>query len=315
MLESRSLARGTAGTHVAVDRWFLAAAERRNPHTRLDSRHESGLPWTDGNEVTPLVHGSAYFTELLAAVGKMTRGDHLMFTDWRGDPDERLGGAGSEVGTRVRRGRPTRRGRAGLVWRSHLDRFQFSASENRHLGDEIEAAGGQCLLDMRVRPLGSHHQKLVVLRHPGDPSRDVAYVGGIDLCHSRNDDRHHHGDPQYQEMARIYGQRPPWHDIQLAIRGPAVGDAETVFRERWEDRSPLSRNPIHLIGERLRREDRTAPARSRLSRRTPPTARHPGGPAAAHLPARRPRLPVRSATGSSACRAATRRRCRGTPVR
>ena len=111
---------------------------------------------------------------------------------------------------------------------------------------------------MRVRPLGSHHQKLVVLRHPESPERDVAFVGGIDLCHSRRDDARHLGDPQAQAMAAVYGPRPPWHDIQLAVRGPAVGDAEAVFRERWEDPAPLSRNPVHLIGERLHGDDRTA---------------------------------------------------------
>jgi phosphatidylserine/phosphatidylglycerophosphate/cardiolipin synthase-like enzyme len=46
--------------------------------------------------------------------------------------------------------------------------------------------------------------------------------------------------------------------VQLRIQGPAVGVLETVFRERWEDPAPLSRNPVHLIGERLLGEDRTA---------------------------------------------------------
>ena len=79
----------------------------------------------------------------------------------------------------------------GLIWRSHWDRVQFSGEENRHLGEDIVANGGQCLLDMRVRPGGSHHMKMVVLRHPGRPWLDVAFVGGIDLCHSRRDDASH----------------------------------------------------------------------------------------------------------------------------
>jgi phosphatidylserine/phosphatidylglycerophosphate/cardiolipin synthase-like enzyme len=58
-------------------------------------------------------------------------------------------------------------------------------------------------------------------------------------------------------MAKVYGPRPPWHDIQLAIRGPAVGDIETVFRERWEDPAPLTRNVVDIVADRLRREDRT----------------------------------------------------------
>jgi hypothetical protein len=119
------------------------------------------------------------------------------------------------------------------VWRSHPDGMRFSARENRHLGDVIAAAGGECLLDTRVRPGGSHHhhQKFVVLRHPGRPGLDVAYVGGIDLSHSRHDDGGHAGDPQAQPMAAVYGDRPPWHEIQVAICGLAVGDVEAVSRE------------------------------------------------------------------------------------
>ena len=127
----------------------------------------------------------------------MRGGDLLLFTDWRGDPDERLTADGHArsptlFAAAAERGVVVE----GLVWRSHWDRLAFSAAENRHLGEEIEAAGGECLLDMRVRPGGSHHQKFVVLRHPGRPELDVAFVGGIDLCHSRRDDADHGGDPQ-----------------------------------------------------------------------------------------------------------------------
>ena len=195
----------------------------------------------------------------------MRAGDVLLFTDWRGDPDQRLDAEGSEVGTLLcdaaERGVVVR----GLIWRSHLDRFQFSERENRHLGEEINAAGGCCLLDMRVRPGGSQHQKFVVLRHPGRPQLDCAFVGGIDLCHSRRDDASHCGDAQPQPMAEVYGPRPPWHDIQLQLRGPAVGDVETVFRERWDDPSPLSRNPIHRLRDVL---DRASSAWRQLPPRT-----------------------------------------------
>ena len=187
--------------------WFLTAAERGNPATRIDARHGDGTAWTAGNKVTPLIHGGTYFAELEARVSAMAAGDLLLFTDWRGDPDERLTAAGPEV-SRVlcaAAGRGVRV--AGLVWRSHLDKLRFSAEQNRHLGEDIEAAGGQCLLDMRVRPGGSHHMKMVVLRHPGHPERDAAFVGGIDLCHSRRDDAAHAGDPQAQQMAAVYGRQ------------------------------------------------------------------------------------------------------------
>jgi phosphatidylserine/phosphatidylglycerophosphate/cardiolipin synthase-like enzyme len=56
-------------------------------------------------------------------------------------------------------------------------------------------------------------------------------------------------------MAKVYGDRPPWHDVQLAITGPAVADVETVFRERWLDPQALSRSPFHRIADRRRGDD------------------------------------------------------------
>ncbi len=236
--------------------WFLSTPERGNPATRVDRRHADGIAWTSGNAVRPLVHGRTYFAELLADLRRARPGDLVMFTDWRGDPDQALDASGTAVAHALcdaaARGVLVK----GLVWRSHLDKLSFSEQQNRHLGEEIEAAGGECLLDMRVRPGGSHHQKFVVIRHPGRPELDVAFVGGIDLCHSRRDSSDHEGDPQKQPMAKIYGERPPWHDIQLMVRGPAVGDIETTFRERWEDPAPLTRNPINVISERVRHDDR-----------------------------------------------------------
>ncbi|WP_405832937.1 MULTISPECIES: phospholipase D family protein [unclassified Streptomyces] len=238
--------------------WLLASGERGNPATRLDRRRPDGAAWSRGNHVRPLVHGSTYFAELLAEIRALRAGDLLLFTDWRGDPDERLDGPGTEIGTVLSRAAGRGVVVKGLLWRSHLDSLQFSEAENRHLGEEIEEAGGECLLDMRVRPGGSHHQKMVVLRHPGRPGLDIAYVGGIDLCHNRNDDAAHHGDRQSLPLAPAYGPHPPWHDVQLALRGPAVGDVEAVFRERWEDPAPLSRSPLTRLRSLAHREDTSA---------------------------------------------------------
>ncbi len=238
-----------------VDDWFLRSKERGNPASRIDTRHGAEASWSTGNQVRPITHGTPYFAELLAEVRRLRSGDLLLFTDWRGDPDERLDGPGTEIaevfGEAARRGVVVK----GLLWRSHWDRLRFSEAENRHLGEIIEAAGGECLRDMRVPPGGSHHQKLVVLRHRAEPRRDVAFVGGIDLCWGRRDDASHDGDPQGVPMAEVYGARPPWHDVQAAIRGPAVGDVEAVFRERWEDPGPLTRNPVHRLADLFRHED------------------------------------------------------------
>jgi phosphatidylserine/phosphatidylglycerophosphate/cardiolipin synthase-like enzyme len=236
---------------MAIDDWFLTTGERDNPATRLPA-------WTEGNRVTPLIDGAAYFDRLADEVATLTEGDHLFFTDWRGDPDERVRDEGPTVAELF--GRAAQRGVVvkGLVWRSHWDKLQLSEEENRHLGQAIEAAGGEVLLDQRVRRGGSHHQKLVVLRHPGRPELDVAFAGGIDLCFSRRDDTDHGGDPQSLPMSAAYGDRPPWHDVQLEVRGPAVGALDTVFRERWQDPTPVdAHSPIAWIRDKLGHADLT----------------------------------------------------------
>ncbi|WP_248583528.1 phospholipase D family protein [Nocardioides sp. InS609-2] len=230
--------------------WLLGKHERGNAQTTLDDQHPGDRAWSDGNHVRPLIHGTTYFAELFERIEETRDGDLLLFTDWQGDADERLtGDPGSEVvevlGRADERGVDVR----GLVWRSHLG---FTAGENRLLGKSLQKRGAEALLDMRIRLGGSHHQKLVVIRYRDDPSRDVAYVGGIDLCHSRRDDIDHDGDSQaLTSMADEYGDTPPWHDVMAAISGPAVHDVETVFRERWEDPTRLSRNPILFTKDRL----------------------------------------------------------------
>jgi phosphatidylserine/phosphatidylglycerophosphate/cardiolipin synthase-like enzyme len=235
--------------------WLLTVRERNNRYTVVDRRHPDGAAYTSGNQVQALVHGAEYFDDLYARVRRMVAGDLILFTDWRGDPDERLTSSGPTVSTVL--SEAARRGVVvkGLVWRSHWDRLAFSAEENEHLGEQIEAAGGECVRDMRVRVGGAHHQKMVVLRHPGRPERDIGYVGGIDLCHSRRDDGSHRGDPQSQSMAGEYGRTPPWHDIQLAVQGPAVGDIEATFRERWDDPASLSRNPLNRLHDLIHHDD------------------------------------------------------------
>jgi phosphatidylserine/phosphatidylglycerophosphate/cardiolipin synthase-like enzyme len=222
-------------------RWFLSAQERGNPATQIDTRHDTGVAWAIGNQVRPLVHGATYFQRLHDELRLLRAGDRVYFTDWRGDADQRLlpdGPTVSELlcelahsGVEIR----------GLVWRSHSDHVSFSAQQNDRLGKQLNQAGAEVLLDQRVRRFGSHHQKLFIIRHRDEPQRDVAFVGGIDLCHGRRDDAAHEGDPQQQPMDKRYGDRAPWHDASLELRGPVVGDLLFTFTERWDDPTPLDR--------------------------------------------------------------------------
>ncbi len=259
---------------MALADWFLTPEERATPHSRIDAIRECQRAYSTGNDVRPLVHGATYFAELAERISAMTSGDRVYFVDWRGDPDEALTEDGvtlvDVLVAALDRGVDVR----GLLWRSHWRKLGFHSERAFELGKTIEQHGGQCLRDMRVRTGGAHHQKFVVLRHRDDPTRDVAYVGGIDLCHSRRDDERHLGDPQPLRIAAEYGPNPAWHDVQVAISGPAVHDVETTFRERWEDCTPLTSNPGRRLSSWLQAEDQTPEA---LGAQWPPPPIVPDG--------------------------------------
>jgi len=274
--------------------WFLSDDERGNGDTRIPA-------WTDGNEVTPLIHGRAYFEALAEALARAGSNDLVLFTDWRGDADQQL-----VDGTTVadafagaaRRGATVK----GMMWRSHIETLGFPGRRNRKLAETLEAAGGEVILDQRVPALGSHHQKFVVVRYADTHIPDVAFVGGIDLARARRDDADHFGDPLSRPFPPEYGETPAWHDAQLQIRGPAVRDVEDVFRERWEDPAALSRLPWHALPDILR-----GLTRSPSELPTPAAPPEPCGSCSVQLlrtyPRRRPAYPFAREGERSAAKA------------
>ena len=240
-------------------KWFLNWVERGNPASDIQAGGAGTQAWSEGNLVRPLVHGAAYFSSLHDELCSLQAGDRVWFTDWRGDGDEQIAADGTTIGELLVRLARSGVEVRGLVWRSHGERISapISGRSNELLSRQINDAGGEALLDQRVRVFGSHHQKLVVIRRRDDPSRDVAFVGGIDLSHSRRDDAGHAGDPQAVKMDSRYGQRPPWHDAALELRGPVVADVLAVFAERWNDPHALDRRtPYRMLLQRLARMPR-----------------------------------------------------------
>jgi phosphatidylserine/phosphatidylglycerophosphate/cardiolipin synthase-like enzyme len=285
-----------------LDAWFLTANERGNSETAIDGRRADGAAWTEGNHVEVLVDGTEYFRRLRAALARLERGDLVQFTDWEGDGDELLVGPGTAIGQvladAAKRGVDVR----GLLWRSHPRQAHFSEQENASLAKQVNRAGGEVVLDERVRRGGSHHQKLVVIRHAERTEDDVAYEGGIDLCHGRHDTAEHRGDPQAIELDARYGQRPPWHDVQLEVHGPAVGDLAYTFLERWRDPTPLDHNnPLRIAARRLTGEPRRPHPCPEFA--TP----RAGGPHAVQVlrtyPAKRPSFPFAPAGERSIAKA------------
>lgn len=238
--------------------WFLPSTER---------------PWTSGNLVVPRVHGAEYFARVVELVEATRAGDRIFLTDWRGDSDERMTAHGPTVGDLLaaagRRGVEVR----ALLWRSHPG--PLNSEENDHLGAVINESGGEALLDERVRRGGSHHQKLFVIRRKDRPEEDVAFVGGIDLCHGRRDDADHAGDPQAPPLDPRYGDTPPWHDAMAEIRGPAVAHVLDTFAERWDDPTPLDhRNPYRAVLHRMVRMPRHPEQLPERWDPPPPAGRH-----------------------------------------
>jgi len=226
-----------------LEQWFIDRDARRNRASALRT-------WTRDNRLEPLIDGASYFARLAAALEATEEGDEVYFTDFRGDVGERLTDAltvGEALRGCAKRGVKV----FGLIWRSHPSWLEGGEGENAELAREICDAGGQVLLDARTRRAGSHHQKFVVIRHRDRPQDDVAFAGGIDLGEGRRDDSRHLGDANPTALPTPYGARPPWHDAQVQLQGPAVTDVELTFRERWEGSTALDLpSPFRMLMDR-----------------------------------------------------------------
>jgi len=85
-------------------------------------------------------------------------------------------------------------------------------------------------------PFGaSHHQKIVVI----DDS--IAFVGGLDLTVGRLDEPAHRPDDARRKTPDG-APYAPFHDIQMAVDGPAARAVAAVARDRW----------LRATGQRLR---------------------------------------------------------------
>jgi len=92
-------------------------------------------------------------------------------------------------------------------------------------------------LDSRHPFGGSQHQKVVII----DDS--VAFVGGIDLTRHRWDTPDHAADdPRRVDPG---GTRYlPFHDVQMAVDGPAARALAEMAVERWEQATDLEITPL-----------------------------------------------------------------------
>jgi phosphatidylserine/phosphatidylglycerophosphate/cardiolipin synthase-like enzyme len=81
------------------------------------------------------------------------------------------------------------------------------------------------VFDSHCPSTGSHHQKMVVI------DGALAFVGGIDLCKHRWDDRDHAAfNPLRADHEVAY---PPYHEVHAYVTGPAARCCAEIFAQRW----------------------------------------------------------------------------------
>jgi phospholipase D1/2 len=82
---------------------------------------------------------------------------------------------------------------------------------------------------------GCHHQKVVVIDDA------VAFSGGIDLTSRRWDTREH----LPQSAHRVMGGTPypPFHDLMMAVEGPAARALGDLLRDRWQHATSETLDP------------------------------------------------------------------------
>ena len=189
----------------------------------------------------------------------------------------------------------------GLLWRSHPDQEGYAEQENAHLGKVVNEAGGEVLPDERVRRLGSHHQKLVVIR------RQEARRRGRRL-HRRDRPLPRAGRrraPRRRPAARRPGSpiRTSTGLARCATRGPGTGNRRPGGDlPRALDGSHAARSPEPVAGPHPA-PFRPIPGRERVAAGAARSApgRADGRAGAADLSGEAPAVPVRPA-GRAECR-------------
>ena len=99
-------------------------------------------------------------------------------------------------------------------WFQHFI-FNWSTNERIHFRFDNKHAAG-----------ATHHQKFVII------DGAIAFVGGMDICSDRWDDRSHlEENPERKNVDGVaYGA---YHDIQSYHTGPVVKELVRLFEQRW----------------------------------------------------------------------------------
>src|SRR4051794_18460233 len=221
-----------------ADRALGAGLERlvRNHHRRrlnrlghsnvLTSSPDFGLwaqgdpPPRPGNALDVLIDGEHALAEIAGQIRNAR--SHVHIAGWHITPGFELTHDGSAPPLRDLLAELAERVEVRvLLWAGPpLPVFEPHRSDVRAVRDELtRGTKVRCVLDSRERTMHCHHEKLVIV----DDS--VAFVGGIDLTALGGDRCDDRGHPAKGRLG--------WHDVATRLRGPAVADVASHYRQRW----------------------------------------------------------------------------------
>jgi phosphatidylserine/phosphatidylglycerophosphate/cardiolipin synthase-like enzyme len=216
----------TAPAHWALQSIFMADVDDAG---NWFARNTAALPrYTEGNSLTHLIDGKPTFGVMVPAMRTVTAtGHYLRLAGWwltdsfeliDHDPSStfaKLSQAMATGGAEVR----------ALLW----DQWGSQNSDEVAHINALPGGHGQAILDNETPSFGSHHQKLLIINGSGGA---VAFCGGVDINPDRLDDGAHRA-------------ASPFHDVHIKVEGPAVGNLNTTFVQRWNNHpSRLSALPV-----------------------------------------------------------------------
>lgn len=199
---------------------------------------------THGNEAIPLIRGAITFRSMLAAIRTAKQQGHYIYLlawwlsdNLRLDPADpgstiqSLFSAASRNGVQVR----------ACLW------DQCGKANTREATRISDLANGAAILDNDTLGLGSHHQKVLIVK--GDQGL-IAFCGGIDINPDRVRTVLPRSDPASFYCGSAGTRGTPMHDVHCRVRGPAAHHLLQVFLQRWYAH-PQSRQIDHLKGAPL----------------------------------------------------------------
>ncbi|HEY8088967.1 MAG TPA: hypothetical protein VIF09_14005, partial [Polyangiaceae bacterium] len=264
--QSRGVWRGplAAPSHVALQALTMADAPSAGDEPRqwfapnTAPRHR----FTAGNRVTAIRDGIDVFRHYVDAIRTVNRPGHrVCLAGWFLDDGFPLV-PGDE--TTTFHAITTQAANAGaevraLLWRGMLG--QNSGEVGRI--NALPGGHGGAVLDDDTLDVGSHHQKFLIVE---GAQGTFAFAGGVDVSPDRLDSSSHEAPG-------------PFHDVQVKVEGPAVGDIRRTFVDRWNHAArPADKPPLP--------DDETPPppvgsAFVQIACTFPPRKRYPFAPSGA----------------------------------